>query len=105
MNIGPTNIAAGAAGAPLAQTKGSTVERAEQQLAVERRQFHQEQRAAAAADVGEPDGDDHEAADRDADGRCPCEQPPEAKKNPSLRGSRQSKDPSQQRGNLLDLTG
>jgi hypothetical protein len=101
MSIGP----ASAAGAPLAQTSGPTVERAEQQRAAQSRQAYHERKAAAAADVGEPDGDDHETADRDADGRCPYDQPPEAEKVPPLRKPRPSKDPSQQRGNLLDLTG
>jgi hypothetical protein len=105
MSIGPTASAAAAAGAPLAQTKGSAAERAEQQLGAQRRQVYHEQKAATAADVGQPDGDDHEAADRDADGRYPYEQPPETKKAPTTRNPRQSKDPTQQSGNLLDLTG
>jgi hypothetical protein len=105
MSIGPLGIAASTAGTPLAQTKGSAVERAHEEVGAERRQVYHEKKAAAAAGVGEPDGEDHETTDRDADGRRPWEEPPEKQTPPAASDSRQSKDPSQQSGNLLDLTG
>jgi hypothetical protein len=105
MSIGPLGIAASTAGVPLAQTKGSAVDRAQEAVGAERRRVYHEQKAAAAAGVGEPDGDNHETTDRDADGRRPWEEPPEAEPQAAAPDTRQSKDPSQQSGNLLDLTG
>jgi hypothetical protein len=89
----------------MAQTKGSAVERAQDQVGAERRQVYHDRKAAAAAGVGEPDGEDHEATDRDADGRRPWEELAEEQRQTAADDARQSKDPSQQSGNLLDLTG
>ena len=104
MSIGPL-APASAAGSPLAQTKGAEVERAQEEVGARRRQVYHEQKAEAAAGVGEPDGEDHEAAERDADGRRPWEDQPEPEQSDSPPDVRQSKDPSRQSGNLLDLTG
>jgi hypothetical protein len=87
MSIGPLGAATGAVGSPLTQTKGSEIDRAHGEVGAQRRRVYHEQKAEAAAGVGEPDLEDHEAADRDADGRRPWE------------------DPSRERGNLLDLNG
>ena len=104
--MSPLNgINAGAAGSPLAQTKGSEVERAEQQLGARQREVYHGRKAEAAAGVGQPDGEDHEATERDADGRRAWEEPPETKKGADSPDVRQSKDPSHQSGNLLDLSG
>ncbi len=105
MSIGPLGIAASAAGSPLPQTKGPAVERAQQEVGAERRQVYHEQEAAAAAGVGEPDGENHETAERDADGRRAWEDLPEDQRQPAMPDARQSRDPLQQSGNLLDLTG
>jgi hypothetical protein len=105
MSIGPLGITASTAGAPLAQTKGAALERAQEEVGAERRRVYHEQEAAAAAGVGEPDGENHETTDRDADGRRPWEDPPEGQPRPPPPDARQSKDPSRQSGNLLDLTG
>ena len=106
MSIGPlSGVNAGVAGSPLAQTKGSEVERAQQTVGAEQRQVYHGRKAEAAAGVGEPDGEDHETADRDGDGRRPWEDQPEPEQNAAVPTTRQSKDPSQQSGNLLDLTG
>jgi hypothetical protein len=104
MSIGPLTPAS-AAGSPLAQTKGADVERAQEEVGARRRRVYHERKAEAAAGVGEPDGEDHEAAERDADGRRPWEDRPEAEPGDSPPIARQSKDPSQQSGNLLDMTG
>jgi hypothetical protein len=103
MSIGPLGTAA--AGVPLAQTQGAAAERAQEAVGAERRRVYHEQKAAAAAGVGEPDGEDHETTDRDADGRRPWEELPEAERQANGPAAPQSKDPLQQRGNLLDLTG
>ena len=45
------------------------VERAQAEVAAERRAVYYDDKATAADGVGEPDGDDHETAERDGDGR------------------------------------
>ena len=105
MSIGPTGIPAGVAGSPLAQTAGPEADRVEHALGARRRRVYHNRKAEAAAGVSEPDGEDHESADRDADGRQPCEAPPQRKRNASSSAPRQSKDHRRQSGNLLDLTG
>jgi hypothetical protein len=110
MSIGPTGgIAAGAAGAPLAQTSGSEVERAQQDAAGQKRQIQMDQKAENAAGIGETNGEDHETEERDADGRRLWEQSAETEQTPESpqadADARQSKDASGQRGNLLDLSG
>jgi hypothetical protein len=92
----------------LAQTAGTEVERTQQEVRNQERRTSNDLRAENAAGIGEADGEDHETAERDADGRrlweepagpktpAPADQPPP---------SPQSKDASGQRGSLLDLTG
>ena len=105
MSIGPAGIAASAAGSPLAQTKGTEALRTQEEVGAQSRRVYHDEKAEAAAGVGEPDGEDHETAQRDGDGRRPWEDQPELEQNPGSPSTRQSKDPSQQSGNLLDLTG
>jgi hypothetical protein len=104
--LGGVNISA--AGAPLAQTKGPDVERATQDTGAQHRNVVYEQKAEAAAGIGETDGEDHQTDERDADGRRPWEFPPHKEKNsaedPSKRPPK-SRDASGKSGNLLDLTG
>jgi hypothetical protein len=104
MSIGPLG-AASAAGSPSAQTRGAAVERAQEELGAQRRRVYHQQKAAVADGVGEPDGEDHETADRDADGRRPWEDQPELAHDALQSPASPGKDPSQQTGNLLDLTG
>jgi hypothetical protein len=104
MSIGPLGNA-GAAGSPLAQVKGTAPHRAAEQTAVQRRQAEFDRAAAAAAGVSQPDGEDHQAAERDGDGQRPWEEQPEAEPASRRPAEQQSKDPSQQSGTLLDLTG
>jgi hypothetical protein len=110
MSIGPLGgIAGSAAGSPLAQTKGSDVERAGQDTSNQQRQIQNDQKAENAAGIGQTDGEDHETAERDADGRRPWEHPPGA--SDAVTGDDvapappQSKDASGQTGTRLDLTG
>lgn len=104
MNINPMGVIASAAGTPLAQTTGSDVDRTHAEVAAQRRLVYHETKAEAAAGVGQPDGEDHEAEQRDADGRRPWETPPAAATIDAVDPPR-SADPSHQRGNLLDLDG
>jgi hypothetical protein len=73
------------------------------------RQIETSQKAESADGIGETERD-QESSERDADGRRLWEKPAEAGPKESLReaaaaASRQSKDPSGQCGNQLDLTG
>ncbi len=105
MSIGPLGTAASAAGSPLTQMKGTEVERAQGEVGAGRRQGYYDQKATAADGVGEPDGEDHETAERDGDGRRELEDQPEGEGPAGTARLRQSKDPTEQSGNLLDVTG
>lgn len=111
MSVGPLGgIASSAAGSPLAQSKGSDVERAQQDAANQARRTAADQKAENAAGIGEADGEDHETADRDADGRRLWEGPTEATSDDATGQDGRSeqasaKDTSGERGNLLDLSG
>lgn len=112
MSIGPLGGLMGSvAGAPLAQAKGSEVERAQQDQATQERQVRSETRADAAAGIGETDGQDHETGERDADGRRLWERSAtgDKKGEPSAADAAsrpaRGKDPTGQSGSQLDLTG
>ena len=105
MSIGPMGgTPASAAGLPLAQTKGGEVDRVQQGLAAYKRQAYYADRAAVAAGVGETDGENHETADRDADGRLLWELGEEARPMENV-APQKGKDAKGESGNLLDLTG
>jgi len=109
MSIGSLGgVAGSAAGSPLAQTKGSEIERTEQDAAAQQRRAESAQKAEAAAGIGQTDGEDHEPAERDADGRRPWEAPARKKKTDeetAIPGPPRAKDSTGQSGALLDLTG
>ena len=111
MSIGPLGGIASAAGSPLAQATGSEVERTQQDVGAQQRQVQSDLKADAAAGIGETDGEDHEPAERDADGRRLWEAPPEKKdpeaadQEPAAPAPKQTKDATGQSGTLLDLTG
>ncbi len=112
MSLGPLGgIASSAAASPLAQSHGSDVERAAQDANSQARRTQAAQKAENAAGIGETDGEDHETAERDADGRRLWEEPPPgpsdeaADESATEHGSPSSKDSSGQCGNLLDLSG
>jgi hypothetical protein len=108
-SVGPLGgINVSAAGVPLAQTKGSDVERTGQDVGAQHRNVMYEQKAEAAAGIGETDGEDHQTGERDADGRRPWELPPDKQNNPADDASKhtlQSRDATGSSGNLLDLSG
>ncbi len=66
-----------------------------------------EQKAEAAAGIGETDGEDHQTDERDADGRRPWEFPPKKRNSAEdpAKQPPQSRDTTGESGNLLDLTG
>ncbi len=112
MSIGPlAGLAANAAGAPLAQAKGSDVERAQHDAANQQRVVQSDRKADDAAGIGAADGEDHETAERDADGRRLWEDT-RRKKTPDAPGTASApldppptNDPTGQSGTLLDLSG
>lgn len=110
MSVGPlVSLAASVAGTPLAQTKGSEIERTQQEANAQQRRVSGEKKAENAAGIGETDGENHEAAERDADGRRLWEeqgdrqQPPQ--KESDQQNARMSKDTTGQAGTQLDLCG
>ena len=107
MSIGPMNTVAGSiAGSPLAQAHGAEAERAQQDAGVQQRRIHSDQKAEAAAGIGQTDGEDHETGERDADGRSPWKRPPEtAPADAPADAPPRSKDTTGQSGSLLDLSG
>jgi hypothetical protein len=103
--LGGVNVSA--AGAPLAQTKGSDLERAGHDVGAQHRNAVYEQKAEAAAGIGETDGQDHQTDERDADGRRPWEFPPKNQNPADVPAKQQpkSRDTTGESGNLLDLSG
>ena len=112
MSVGPlAGIAGSVSGTSLAQAKGTDVERAHHDASAQQRQVQNVEHAESAAGVGETDGQDHETAERDADGRRMWEAPPEKGKpdaeTPAADPAQthQSRDATGQSGTQLDLTG
>lgn len=109
MSMGPmAGIGGSAAGAPLAQTRGSETERSQQDAAAHERQVRQDQHAENVAGVGQTEQDE-QASDRDADGRRLWERQESSSDSQDEAASqapeRLSKDPTGQSGNVIDLTG
>src|SRR5262249_1927591 len=112
MSVGPMGFFGSVAATPLSQSRGSDVERASQESAGQSAQTANETKAENAAGIGPADGEEHGAAERDADGRRIWEKPPSKKKSPAtapvavpVAPSALSKDASGESGNQLDLTG
>jgi hypothetical protein len=110
MSIGPLGLVSSAAATPAAQARSSDVERAARDATIQQRQAQSEAKAEAAAGIGQTDGEEHQTAERDADGRrlweeTPGQHPqtPSAASDPAEQ--RQSKDTTGDAGNHLDLTG
>lgn len=114
MSVGPTGTAGSISGSPLAQTQGGELDRTQQGNTSQSRRTQADRRAADAAGVGQTE-QDHEASDRDADGRRPWElghQParddatdPDSTDTTSPGEPPSSRDATGQRGNHLDLSG
>ena len=106
MSVGPLG---GLAATSLAQIKGSEIDRSQQSVANQERRVANLDRAENASGIGKADGEDHETADRDADGRRLWEErrdrPNDETAPETLDAPHQSKDASGTAGNLLDLSG
>lgn len=108
MSIGPSSGLAGSvAGSPLARASSSESDRASQEVGAQQRQVNSEKKAESAAGIGETDGENNEASDRDPDGRRLWEEIPggEAESDGTQKDPTHGKDASGQSGNLLDLSG
>ena len=110
MSIGPSaGLAGSVAGTPLAKASSSESDRVRQEVGAQQRQTVSEKKAESAAGIGETDGENLEAEDRDADGRRLWEETPEGNGQPrdDVAGETPGrvKDVSGQSGNLLDLSG
>jgi hypothetical protein len=119
MSIGSLGIAGGLAGSPLAQKTGAAADRAKQDSVHHQRQVDSTQQAADAAGIGQTH-EEHEASERDADGRMPWERQEAAaegepgagdegtgeqsgaSKSPQAAGP---PDPTGDAGGVLDLVG
>ncbi len=110
MSIGASaGLAGSVAATPLAKASSSESDRAGQEVAAQQRRTASEKKAESAAGIGETDGEDHQAEDRDADGRRLWEKTPQGSGQPHGDGAEETpprvKDVSGQSGNLLDLSG
>jgi hypothetical protein len=93
----------------LAQTRGKEVDRAAEETAQRSRSLSSEKAAELAAGIGETDGQNHHATERDADGRRPWEIPVGSRPR-EMEGKEESRelparDPTGRLGQLLDLVG
>lgn len=112
MSIGPLGVVASVAGSPLAQIKGAEAERAAHASSQRERRVSSLEKAEQAAGVGVTDGEEHQAQDRDGDGRRLWEPalslPPKsaAADAPDALGSKgSSRDSADGIGAQLDLSG
>ena len=110
MSVGPIGgVLGSAAGAPLAQTKGSEAERSQRESAAQDRTVASNKKTEKTAGVGETQQDEG-ASDRDADGRRlwegqqDNEKPAEAEDDASQQEIR-GKDATGDAGSQLDLLG
>jgi hypothetical protein len=98
------------ASTPAAQ-RGADGERTVQEASRQQGEVKNESLAEKAAGIGETDGDEHSAGERDADGRRPWEIPSKGQAHddshaaPPAPAVRQSKDLTGDAGGQLDLTG
>ncbi len=109
MSVGPlSSIAGSVAGTSLAQTRGSDIDRAQQESTARQLQARSEQKAETAAGIGQADGDNHQTAERDADGRRLWEFPRREGEQDAAGDEshgHQAPDPTGQSGGTLDLSG
>ena len=104
-SIPNTGIISSAAGAPLSQTKGSEIEKNQQDSNAVQRQEKNDKKASDAAGVGQTEQDEG-SSDRDADGRRFWERSSRTSTDAEQQEQpRQAKDPEGNCGTSLDLTG
>jgi hypothetical protein len=110
MNVSQLGIVATAAATQLAQTRGSEIERVQQETAVHERATESTAEAEAAEGIGATN-EEQATSDRDADGRRPWEIGPQESHGDSANipsdstSLHRAKDPTGQAGSQLDLSG
>jgi len=110
MSVGSSSLLIAAVAAPLAQSRGTEIDRAQQVAAAHERQLRSEALADSAGGIAAADGEDNQAGDRDADGRLPwqmqpsAEQDEEASAGKPSRARRTTQEPAPQSGLRLDVT-
>jgi hypothetical protein len=109
MSVGSLGFFGSIAATPAAQ-RGADTDRAQQDTVRQQGEAKSDLQAEKAAGIGETDGDEHDANERDADGRRPWEIGPRANKEEAALTSeptppRLSKDATGASGSQLDLTG
>jgi hypothetical protein len=110
MNVSQVSIIATAAATQLAQTRGSEIDRVQQDTAVHQRAVESTAEAEAAEGIGTTN-EEQATSDRDADGRRPWEIGPQENGDDSANlltgtpSSQRAKDPTGQAGSQLDLSG
>ena len=107
MSVGPMNSIGSFAGAPLAQTKGSEIDRARQDAVRHEARVREGAKAADAEGIAAADGEEKRTEDRDADGRRLWEffEQPAANDSQAVVEPQQAPDAEGIRGGAIDLSG
>jgi hypothetical protein len=109
MSIGSLGIVGSLAGSPLAQ-KAPEADKVQKDATDRTRQTDAELRAESAAGIGQTE-EESQASERDADGRRPWEMPQRKQGDEPVPevsadgGTTSAKDPSGDRGSLIDISG
>ena len=108
MSIGSLGIVGSLAGTPLAQ-KGPETDKVQKEATDRTRQTEADARAESAAGIGQTE-EESQASERDADGRRPWEVPATKKEDEAATDTAGDsipigKDPSGDRGGLIDIRG
>src|SRR6476620_8575431 len=107
MSMIPSSGAAGLAGIPIAQAKGTETDRAIRETANKAREVSSDKRAEDASGIGTTE-EESAAGERDADGRQILElrrARPKSDATPPDSAASRAKDPAGQSGTQLDLEG
>ena len=114
MDIASINSLASGAGSPLAQARGSEIDRAATETTVHLQNLKAKAKADQAATVAQADGENQTSQDRDADGRMPwtiiskqqeLSNDNSAEENEAPVEASKIVDPTGIRGSILDLIG
>ena len=109
MSIGSLGVIGSLASTSVALAKGTDVEKVQRESTDQARQTDGEKKAESAAGIGET-SEDAQASERDADGRRMWERPeadaePTAEEPAAAEAPPISKDPTGERGGVLDISG
>lgn len=114
MDVSSVNSLAGGAGSPLAQARGSDIDRGAKEATVHLERLKADANADQAATVAQADGENQTSQDRDADGRLPWTVTSKQQERSNDNSADENKSPAQVsnivdptgiRGSILDLLG